>query len=141
METIREQRRMARDQQSEQERKLAEIRKAIGADEVRLHHEPKWLKQRIAEAVKRLALPRAYRGEIIGAWRFAQLIGGTASWLDHWGSIDEGDVFVSEPYLNVDHIAFALRFAIELDLRCDVSSVSWWNPPATTRLVFRRIGT
>ena len=137
METIRQQRRREREHQADQERRISTIRATIGADEVRLHHEPRWIKQRISAAIKLLSLRRAYPGEDVGVWRFVEMLGENPSWIDHWGSIESGVAFVSEPYFNIDHTSSVLAFANALDLRCDVSSVSWWNPPSTTRLVFR----
>ncbi len=102
---------------------------AMTTTPVKLHHTPKWLKQRIAQRVGR-------------GCDLHDAIQRTASdlppsyWLDHWGStkLDNGDVaFVSEPYgLNTEAMQGVLRFAYVLGLRVSVRAASEWNPSGGT---------
>lgn len=105
--------------------------------EVRLHHEPLWLRQRISAALKRLKIRREYPGQVVTAQIFAQWACVGHTWIDHSGSIEHGAAWVSEPYLQKRHLAYAQHFADMLGLSLTMESESAWNPPLTTRLVFR----
>lgn len=105
--------------------------------EVRIHHEPRWLRQRISAAIKRLKIRRDYPNQVVTAQIFAQWVCAAYTWIDHSGSIEGGAAWVSEPYLDERHLTDARHFAELLELEMTVANESAWNPPSTTRLVFR----
>ena len=103
---------------------------------VKLHHVPKWLRQRIGQRIGRgVDLHEAIQ-------RTASDIAG-GYWLDHWGSTGDVELaFVSEPYgLSTSGLQGVLRFADTLGLKVHIQSASEWNPSGgTIRVVFTPSG-
>jgi hypothetical protein len=57
--------------------------------------------------------------------------------LDHWGTIENGTILVSEPYLRIeDDTSKAKAYAESIHCDLVVSAESEWYPPSTIRLAF-----
>lgn len=96
------------------------------ATPVKLHHVPKWLRQRIHQRIGRgVDLHEAIQ-------RTASDIAG-GYWLDHYGSTCNALEFVSEPYtLDTAGLQGVLRFAFALGLNVRIQAASEWNPSGGT---------
>ena len=106
------------------------------------HRYPKWLRTRVAAAVKRGAIPKSPI-RLMSGWEslvhIQHCFGG--DWLDHPGRLvlDDGtEVYCSEPY------HFEKRAREQLDNACrvlgltyEVSDRSWWFPDNTLRITIR----
>lgn len=123
-------------QQAAYEARADELRRLMNPSPVRLHHEPRWLKSMIRDAMrgKNTRIPSC-----ASVWDMCIRLGINPHFLDHWGSAEKGTVFISEPYLSHYMIHSAAAFASAVGLQLDVSAVSEWNPPRTIRLTFRRL--
>ena len=113
---------------------VAEIRKLIRPTHVKRGHIPRWVTQRLAAAVRK-AGQRYYKGELHVALRKIGFTSG-GNFLDHWGSVDRGTFFVSEPYPYYGILQDAVKFAELLDCAVTVDARSEYNPPGTIRLEF-----
>lgn len=97
---------------------------------------PMWLKKRLAKwcrdrgsSFRNTTLPgvaEAIQGDPISP---------SQTWLDQWGTIHKGKVFVSEPHLTTSTMRSALKFADELGLALFIEPVSWRRPGHCIRLV------
>lgn len=113
--------------QRQQERHIAACRELLQPIPVRPSHVPGWLARRIRQ---RLGI----RGCADALLHRALALAGFT--VDHWGSIDGGQRFVSEPYPEPNDLAGAERFAALLGLRLKIDANSWWYPGFTLRLTF-----
>lgn len=122
------------DAQKAVEKRIAEYRKLMKPTHVKLHHIPRWMVRLLAAAVRK-AGRRYYRGDMhmaIHAMGFE-----CVRFMDHWGSIERGTIFVSEPYPYVGMCGDVERFAELIGCEVIIGAVSEWNPPYTIRLEFR----
>lgn len=115
---------------------IDELRKTYKPTPVRQHHLPKWFKTKLANWLK----AEGYRPGREPLYVFSYV----TEWsLDHWGSSENGQVFVSEPYRSPTTEGAAAMLAknkhIAEILDCDFSELanSYWFPGRTTRYEFR----
>lgn len=113
--------------------RLAAIRAITKPSHVRLYHEPAWLKKLIRQRL-RMAGTRVPPGANV--WVLCRAMGVDPHFLDHWGTVENGRVFVSEPYLSTQDMKHAIVFSELLGLNLDIDAASEWNPPSTIRLSF-----
>ena len=116
-------------------------RQLLQPSPVELHHVPNWLRRQILRTLRGGPdRPPRYCTGGLEAFQHAISVTRTGSAFDHWGSMLDGDglrVFVSEPYLSIEGVKAAERFAERFELELSISSNSWWFPGQTTRLIFR----
>lgn len=111
---------------SKQQEFIEKMRALAKPSPVRLHHEPRWLLKRIHKSC----------GRSMRVWEYAHSE-RFGFFLDHWGTVDDGKVFVSEPYPTARMIAAADAFSESLGLQIYIRANSHWNPGSTIRLEFR----
>jgi hypothetical protein len=97
---------------------------------VNLKDIPVWLRQRVRKFLKGDPRKSIKENASLSLQRLGLL-------LDHWGSIENGSIFVSEPYLRIeDDTSKAKAFAESIHCDLVVSAESEWCPPSTMRLAF-----
>ena len=113
--------------------KLRELHKPVV---VRLHHVPKWFKQKLM-----LWLRLHDRAGAVSALDPLHAFTAATGWrVDHSGSSEKSAVFVNEPYAYADEDVAAENARIAEMLHCDFceSQNSYWYPGRTKRYEFRR---
>lgn len=120
---------------AKRQRRIEAIRAITKPSPVRLHHEPRWL---LKLARDRLRAMKRHIPSGSKLWMLCHTLGIDPHFMDHWGTTDNGETFVCEPYLSHRDLIAAIAFADMLRLDLDVSAVSEWNPPSTIRLSFTR---
>lgn len=97
-------------------------------------HVPNWLRRRILKKVRHSGT-QGKCGQAVLHYALA----ATDAWdaFDHWGSIEDGDQFVSEPYsVNAAKLAAAIRFADLVGLSFWINAISWHFPGQAVRFCF-----
>lgn len=109
-------------------------RELLKPSEVRLNHVPNWFRLRLLKAFKH---PWGNTGGDAILSHAVDVHFRDPYWLDHWGSTDNGKVFVSEPYnLSPENVAELDSFAKKLGVQWYISACSWWFPGQTIRVAF-----
>jgi hypothetical protein len=111
--------------------RIEQARKVLEPKRVRKEHIPQWLKTRMRCYLRAQGKPYGdFYSAVVG-------IVGSFSFLDHYGTIDSGNVFVSEPYLLPQHVILAEAFASRLGILFSIDANSYHFPGRTTRLRFQ----
>ena len=121
--------------QADYHHRLMTVRKLLGPSEVRLGDVPAWLQRRL---VKAFGNPLKLRGGLAILNHAVEVhFGGGNFWLDHFVTVDDGQVFVAEPFeVEPSTIALLDTFAERLGVGFRISANSWWQPGKTIRLEF-----
>lgn len=120
----------AKESQKEQESRIERLRAKLKPEKVRLHHLPGWMKKKINLWLRLHDCHSKYSCNAL-----QDFVDATGWNIDHWGSSDNGFVFVNEPY--GDGLEKNMEIAKILNLEFCESVNSYWNPGYTRRYEFR----
>ena len=101
-------------------------RKLLKTSPVKLAHVPTWMKNAIRKVDPDHPL-------LVGT--------SQQGWLDHWGSISQAQMFVSEPYTYNFHTSTILEieaFCRRFGFTYAISANSWHYPGATIRIIIMK---